>query len=295
MHMQAASRSKYASCSNAIYILPPISDNCAALPESLLDGLLFGTSVGSFTGAIDRAGLFEQAHGGTLLLDEINSMYPNLQAKLLRVLQERKIQRLGSSKVVDIDVRVIATMNEDPHEAIARERLREDLYYRLGVVTISIPPLRKRREDIPVLIDFFIQMHSAELGVDEEGVEDEVYQFFLNYSWPGKVRQLEHTIEGCTNLIYDETMITFDHLPPDLKLRMNQLAEPSLASAPSACDFRGNLPEQIEHLERIMIEQALRDAKGNVTKASEQLGIPRQNLNYKLKKYNLKNVKGILS
>ncbi|MED4584424.1 sigma 54-interacting transcriptional regulator [Brevibacillus choshinensis] len=274
---------------------PFIAQNCAALPEALLEGLLFGTSVGSFTGAIDRAGLFEQAHGGTLLLDEINSMNPNLQAKLLRVLQERKIQRLGSSKVLDIDVRVIATMNEDPHDAIANEHLREDLYYRLGVVNIFIPPLRKRREDIPVLIDSFIQKHSIGLGVEVEGVDDDVFHFFLNYSWPGNVRQLEHTIEGSLNLVYDETMISFDHLPPDFKQKMNQLAEPTLSSQPSVHDFRGNLPEQIEHLERIMIEQALRDAKGNITKASEQLGIPRQNLNYKLKKYDLKNVRGMLS
>ena len=273
---------------------PFIAQNCAALPEALLEGLLFGTSVGSFTGAIDRAGLFEQAHGGTLLLDEINSMNPNLQAKLLRVLQERKIQRLGSSKVLDIDVRVVATMNEDPHEAIANERLREDLYYRLGVVTIFIPPLRMRREDIPVLIDFFIQKHSNGLGVDVVGVDDDVFQFFLNYSWPGNVRQLEHTIEGSLNLVYDETMISYDHLPPDFKQKMNQLAEPALPSQPSVHDYRGNLPEQIERLERVMIEQALRDTRGNITKASEQLGIPRQNLNYKLKKYDLKNVRGML-
>jgi len=268
-----------------------IAQNCAALPESLLEGLLFGTSVGSFTGAVDRAGLFEQAHGGTLLLDEINSMGTNLQAKLLRVLQERKIQRLGSSKVLDIDVRVIATINEDPLEAIANGKLREDLYYRLGVVNIVIPPLRKRREDIPVLIDHFIQKHAKTLAVDVEGIDHDVYQFFMDYQWPGNVRQLEHTLEGSLNLIYDEKFISFDHLPPDFKTKMmQQTQQPSISESPAI--YSGNLQEQIEQLERVMIEEALKESKGNITKASEQLGIPRQNLNYKLKKYKISYLKG---
>ncbi|WP_257967990.1 sigma 54-interacting transcriptional regulator [Peribacillus deserti] len=260
-----------------------IAQNCAALPESLLESLLFGTAAGSFTGAVDRPGLFEQSHGGTLLLDEINSMSTSLQAKLLRVLQERKVQRLGSSKVVDIDVRVIATMNEDPHEAIAAGRLREDLFYRIGVVNLVVPPLRNRKEDIRILADYFITKHAQLLEVTVNGLEPDIFRFFMNYHWPGNVRQLEHVIEGCLNLVYDEDTIGYDQLPPNLKNKIQQQEQPSLKE--QSIQFAGSLPEQIEKLERIMIEQAMKNTDNNITKAGEQLGISRQTLNYKLKKY----------
>ncbi|WP_267897315.1 sigma 54-interacting transcriptional regulator [Peribacillus saganii] len=262
---------------------PFIAQNCAALPETLLESLLFGTAIGSFTGAVDRAGLFEQAQGGTLLLDEINSMGTSLQAKLLRVLQERKVQRLGSSKVIDIDVRVIATLNEEPLQAIAGDRLREDLYYRLGVVNLEIPPLRSRKDDIRVLIDHFIAKHAELLDVSVDGLEFDIYHLFMNYHWPGNIRQLEHVIEGCLNLVFDERTISYDHLPPILKNKMQQLEQTLLTEQP--LQYAGSLPEQIEKLERIMIEQAMKKTDGNITKAGEHLGISRQNLNYKLKKY----------
>jgi arginine utilization regulatory protein len=261
---------------------PFIAQNCAALPESLLESLLFGTAVGSFTGAVDRPGLFEQAQGGTLLLDEINSMSIGLQSKLLRVLQERKVQRLGSSKTINIDVRVISTMNEDPLEAIAGQRLREDLYYRLGVVNLVIPPLRNRKEDVCGLMDYFIRKHAQLLDVHVDGAEQEIMHFFMNYQWPGNVRQLEHVIEGCLNLVYDERTIRYDHLPPILKNKMQQ-KEPSAAER--LAEDTGSLPEQVEKLERMLIERAIKTAEGNITKAAEGLGISRQNLNYKLKKY----------
>lgn len=262
---------------------PFIAQNCAALPESLLESLLFGTTVGSFTGAVDRAGLFEQAQGGTLLLDEINSMSTSLQAKLLRVLQERKVQRLGSSKVIDIDVRVIATMNEEPLDAISGQRLREDLYYRLGVVNLVIPPLRNRKEDIRVLIGHFIAKHAKLLDVNVGGMEQDIVQFFMNYHWPGNVRQLEHVIEGCLNLVYEERAIGYDHLPPILKNKMQQQEQTLLTE--QVQPYTGDLPDQIERLERTMIGQAMKATDGNITKAAEKLGISRQNLNYKLKKY----------
>lgn len=264
---------------------PFIAQNCAALPETLLEGLLFGTTVGSFTGAIDRAGLFEQAHGGTLLLDEINSMGIELQAKLLRALQERKVQRLGSAKTVDIDVRVIATMNEDPLEAIANGRLREDLYYRLGVVNLVIPPLRKRRDDIPILIRHFIEKHAKILDMEVEGVEPDVFELFMNDPWPGNVRQLEHVIEGCLNLMYDEKRIGFEHLPAHFKQKL--LHPPSPPTGEQAFQKLTSLPEQVEKLERTLIERAMKEAAGNITKAGEMLGLSRQNLKYKLKKYNI--------
>ncbi|WP_246145556.1 sigma 54-interacting transcriptional regulator [Bacillus rubiinfantis] len=264
---------------------PFIAQNCAALPESLLESLLFGTTVGSFTGAVDRAGLFEHANGGTLLLDEVNSMSINLQAKLLRVLQERKVQRLGSQKVITIDVRVIATINEDPHEAIANDRLREDLYYRLGVVNLMIPPLRNRKEDIRILIDYFIDKHAKLLDVNVNGLESDIFELFLEYPWPGNVRQLEHVIEGCLNFIYDENTIGYDHLPPILKTKLQQ--KERLSAARPLYPYTGNLQEEVEKLERTMIEQAMTNANGNITKAGELLGISRQNLNYKLKKYRI--------
>ncbi|MET3288442.1 UNVERIFIED_CONTAM: arginine utilization regulatory protein [Brevibacillus sp. OAP136] len=270
---------------------PFIAQNCAALPESLLEGLLFGTSPGSFTGAIDRQGLFEQADGGTLLLDEINSMGLNLQAKLLRVLQEKKSQRLGSAKVVDVDVRIIATMNEDPLEAIRNGHLREDLYYRLSVVNITIPPLRKRKEDIPALIESFIAKHATALGVTVDEIDPDVYQYLLQFNWPGNVRQLEHVIEGCLNLMYDERAITFEHLPHSFKDNMlqNLASSGELAATMSSVPFAlgGTLEEQVALLERNLIMKALKESNGNITRAGEKLGLSRQNLNYKLKKYNL--------
>ncbi|MBP0723947.1 sigma 54-interacting transcriptional regulator [Bacillus sp. RG28] len=265
---------------------PFIAQNCAALPESLLESLLFGTTVGSFTGAVDRSGLFEQANGGTLLLDEINSMGTSLQAKLLRVLQERKVQRLGSTKILNIDVRVIATMNEEPLEAISNGRLREDLYYRLGVVNLVIPPLRNRKEDIRILTDYFIKKHAKLLDVYVDGLEPDIYQFFMNYHWPGNVRQLEHVIEGSLNLIYDERTIGYDHLPPVLKTKIRH-QETTLQTDEASFNYSGSLTEQTEKLERTMIEQAMKNTNGNITKAGEQLGISRQNLNYKLKKYSI--------
>lgn len=262
---------------------PFIAQNCAALPETLLEGLLFGTTAGSFTGATDRPGLFEQAHGSTLLLDEINSMGTNLQAKLLRVLQERKVQRLGSSKVIDIDIRVIATINEDPQEAVSSGKLREDLYYRLAVVNLMIPSLRSRKDDIMVLVEHFIQKHMGALGVEVEGVDEKVKEIFFSYPWPGNVRQLEHIVEGALNLISEERFISVDHLPLALTC---QHVLPNGRNLPSFELTRSslNLTEQLERMERSLIEQALLEARGNITKASDQLGISRQNLNYKLKK-----------
>lgn len=269
---------------------PFIAQNCAALPEHLLEGLLFGTSVGSFTGAIDREGLIEQAHNGTLLLDEINSMGINLQAKLLRFLQEKTIQRLGAKRSIDVDVRVIATINEDPYTAMENGRLREDLFYRLSVVNIIIQPLKNRKEDIPVLIDHFLQKHSERLQIRVDKVESEVMDIFLNYEWPGNIRELEHTIEGCINMLDGESTIAYHHLSPTFQTRVNEYTQnntdreiPKLSLLSG-----GSLEEQKEKLERTLIQLALEEEKGNVTKAGKVLGISRQNLNYKIKKYNLK-------
>ncbi len=179
---------------------PFISQNCAAIPDTLMESLLFGTNRGAFTGAIDKSGLFEEANGGTLLLDEINSLSPALQAKLLRAIQEKTIRRIGGTHEKEIDVRIIATINEDPLEAIAHNRLREDLYYRLSVVTLCLPPLRERKEDIPALVQHFIEKYNIQFGLSVTDVDVNVREFLYAYDWPGNVRELEHIIEGSMNL-----------------------------------------------------------------------------------------------
>ena len=193
---------------------PFISQNCAALPDSLIEGILFGTKKGAFTGSIEGTGLFEQAQGGTILLDEINSLNPNMQAKLLRALQERTIRRVGDTKDKKIDVRVIATINKDPIDAISNDHLRKDLYYRLSVVSLFIPPLRERKEDIPLLAQSFIEKFNALFELNIEGISEEVYSLFYDYDWPGNVRELEHIIEGAMNLMEPgDTRIAITHLP----------------------------------------------------------------------------------
>lgn len=269
---------------------PFIAINCAALPEQLLEGLLFGTTKGAFTGAIDRPGLFEQAGGGTLLLDELNSMNLNLQAKLLRVLQENSLRRVGAVSEVPINVRVIGTMNMEPAAAIQEKRLREDLFYRLGVMTIHTPPLRERKEDIAICTAAFIAKYNRLLGIRVQGIAAEVRDVFRRYAWPGNVRELQHAIEGAMNLIDDEAEIQFHHLPMAFRASLVdalQLTRGNLRQELISFDDRP-LTDQREAMERKLIAAALAVAGDNITKAAERLGLTRQVLQYKLKKYKLK-------
>ena len=174
--------------------------NCSAIPENLLEGILFGTTRGAFTGALDKPGLFEMANGGTLLLDEINSMPIGLQGKILRVLQEKKVRRVGSLKEIDIDAKIISSINIQPHQAIENNTLRADLFYRLGVVFIGIPPLVERKDDISLLVQFFVEKCSDTLGVRQHRLSKQVMDMFFTYQWPGNVRELEHIIEGAMNV-----------------------------------------------------------------------------------------------
>ncbi|SHM34970.1 arginine utilization regulatory protein [Caldanaerovirga acetigignens] len=264
---------------------PFIAQNCAALPETLLEGILFGTVKGGFTGAVDRPGLFEQADGGTLLLDEINSMGINLQAKLLRVLQERAVRRVGGASLIPVDVRVIATTNEDPIEGTKKGAIRKDLFYRLGVVYIKIPPLRERREDIPVLIKYFIEKFNERFGKKVKGVSEKVGRIFSEYDWPGNVRELENAIEGAMNMLGDEKYIDVEHIPFYITENFCK-ANADFKTEPSS---KSELPleEAIESLEREIILKALKECEGNITKAAERLKIKRQTLQYKIKKYKL--------
>ena len=271
---------------------PFISQNCAALPDNLIESLLFGTKRGAFTGAVDTPGLFEQANGGTLLLDEINSLNLNLQAKLLRVLQEKTIRRIGDTKDTPIDVRVIANMNEDPIDAIANNRLRKDLYYRLGVVTIFVPPLKDRKEDIPLLVAHFIDKYNERFQMNVKGLSEEVHLSFLEYDWHGNVRELEHIIEAAMNIMMDEEVIMYSHLPYQYRSKL-QLKERMMPLSTVDTFLKENsdvtipLKDQMELFEKTYIEHVLKKNDFNISRAAKSLGLSRQSLQYRMKKLNL--------
>lgn len=261
---------------------PFIAQNCAALPESLLEGLLFGTSKGGFTGAVDRAGLFEQANGGTLLLDEINSMPYELQAKLLRVLQENYIRRVGGTKDIPIDVRIITTSNERPEQIIANGKLRKDLYYRLNIIQLNIPPLRERRDDIILLAEKFIHKYNELFNKNILVLDDTAKEMLLNYDYPGNVRELENIIMGAMSMVEDEHVLTGDNL---------MIEENSLGG------FSNNyyndvgecgINDYLENLEKEIIVKTLKKHNNNVSKSAEFLKIKRQTLQHKIKKYQVK-------
>lgn len=266
--------------------MPFISQNCAALPDSLIESILFGTKKGAFTGSIERPGLFEQAHGGTILLDEINSLNPQLQAKLLRTIQERTIRRVGDTKDIDIDVRIIATINEDPIEAIANGHLRKDLYYRLSVVTLFIPPLRERKQDIHLLAHSFIKKFNDLFDLTIEDLSEEGYSLFYDYEWPGNVRELEHIIEGAMNLLEStDKIIQTSHLPTlykkNVPVKTNQHEEVS--------EPLRSLEDYLSTTEKLYLENVLKQYHFNVSQAAKALQISRQSLQYRLRKYQIKS------
>ena len=269
---------------------PFIAQNCAALPKDLLEGLLFGTKKGGFTGAKSRPGLFEQADGGTILLDEINSMDPALQAKLLRVLQENKVRRIGGQEEKDVDVRVIATMNTHPDKAFQESNLREDLFYRLSVVYLEIPPLRKRKEDISCLVDHFIDMYNAKFSKSIKGVGQDLKEVLKKYDWPGNVRELQHVIESAFNMLQNDEYIVYDDLPRYIKERLNssEVSVQGINCTTHPGDSLPPLEEVMEEIEVQLIETALKRTDGNISAAARKLNISRQSLQYKIKKYEVK-------
>lgn len=263
---------------------PFIAQNCAALPETLLEGILFGTVKGSFTGAINRPGLFEQANGGTLMLDEINSMSLPLQAKLLRVLQEGYVRRVGGLSDIPIDVRIIATTNENPLEIVNKGLLRKDLYYRLNVIALNIPPLRERKKDIPALVENFIKKYNVILKKDVWYLSNEVKEAFLSYDWQGNVRELENLIESAMNMINKEHIIKPEHFSSEINKRMFSSIQNTYSI--NMEDGR-SLDEILEQLEKSLISGAMTEFGGNISKSAEKLGIKRQTLQHKLKKYGM--------
>ena len=257
-----------------------VSMNCAAIPADILESELFGYSKGAFTGATkERVGKFELADGGTLFLDEITEMDFNLQAKLLRVLQERTIERLGSNQSISIDVRVIASTNRQPRLAIAEQKLREDLFYRLNVFTIELPPLRERRKDIIPLARFFLEKYATEFGYVFAGIEADCAECLTNYVWSGNVRELENAMERAV-VLSGGKIIALKHLPKEMLLNEPQTTT-TLASTIEVRD----LNSQVEQFEKTIIKQALLKTGDNKAKAAQLLEISERSLWYKIKKY----------
>lgn len=291
-----------------------VAVNCTAIPENLLEGILFGTTKGAFTGALDKPGLLERADGGTLFLDELNSMPTGLQAKMLRVLQEKKVRRLGSWKEIDIDLKIVSSVNREPHRDIEEHRLRPDLFYRLGVVFIRIPPLRERRGDIVRLAHHFIEKISISHGIEVRGIGAKVLDMLDTYDWPGNVRELEHIIEGAMNILGRANTIRLKHLPAHFR---SSIKRSRTRNEPPQKQFTTNAPLEIRSgenrhpddtrkkigleseadskslkaihvaLEEDMLREALSRTGGHVTRAAGLLGISRQLLHYKLKKLGL--------
>ncbi|SFL67385.1 sigma-54 interaction domain-containing protein [Pelosinus propionicus] len=266
---------------------PFVAISCAALPEHLLEELLFGTVKGGFTDALDRPGFFEQAHGGTLLLDEINSINMNLQAKLLRVLQGNSIRRVGATNETAINVRIISTITVNPFDAIVQKQLREDLYYTLGTVSLRIPPLREHKEDIPDYIDRFIKKYNLSMRLDIKRVSAAILDAFQQYSWPGNIRELQHAIEGAMNFVTSEQEIQMHHLSSLFQSNLLALSQ-STQTVSMSCTGPAKFIEQRDTIEKELICSAFNQLNGNVTQTAKHLGLTRQLLQYKLKKYNLK-------
>ena len=275
---------------------PFVAVNCAAIPETLLESELFGHERGAFTGAeVRRIGRFEQAHGGTLFLDEIGDMSLNTQAKLLRVLQEKYIHRLGGREPIPIDARVIAATHRDLENALQEKQFREDLYYRLTVVVIKVPSLRQRTEDIPNLVNYFMQLYGAEFGVEAPAIQPEAIQFLQGQPWPGNVRELENVMRQAL-LLAGKYTVSLEHV----RQVLSKMGESDSASNNSIAagiaeyldrarrgEMEGVHAKVIEEMERELFGQAIQLAQGNQAKAARWLGVSRITMREKLNLFGL--------
>ena len=254
--------------------------NCAAINENLLESELFGHEKGSFTGAhAEKKGLFEIADRGTLFLDEIAELDVGIQAKLLRALQERKIRRVGGTHEINVDVRVIAATNRDLRAMVGDGRFRDDLYYRINVLSIDVPPLRERREDIPVLIEYFLKKHTKNTARLVRGLTPETKKLMNEYSWPGNVRQLESAIERAI-LLSEGDLITQDDLPTEVRQEVGPASEGAFKLPAEGINF--------EDVERHLITQAMEQTDYNITRAAKLLGLTFRTLQYRLEKFGIK-------
>ncbi len=259
---------------------PFVAINCGAIPENLLESELFGHKKGAFTDAnSDRRGLFEEATTGSLFLDEIGELPLPLQVKLLRVLQEETIRRLGDVKDVKIDVRIIAATHRDLHSEVKAGRFREDLFYRLNVLPLTIPPLRERREDVPLLIDHFLARNNTRLGTSIRGLDAEARKALIDYAWPGNVRELENTIERAM-VLADSDLLHVQDLPE----RVREARDPVQMQLASG---ELSIKKTTRIIEEVLIRRALQKTKGNRTRAAEVLEISHRALLYKLKDYKI--------
>jgi nitrogen regulation protein NR(I) len=274
---------------------PLIKVNCAAIPKDLVESELFGYERGAFTGAVgSKPGRFELADGGTLFLDEIGEIPVEIQVKLLRALQESEFERVGGIKTLRVDVRLIAATNRDLKQLIGEGRFREDLYYRLAVVPIALPPLRDRKEDIPLLVDHFIEKYDRRLGKRVVGIEPEALQVLMSYTWPGNIRELENLMERSV-LFADGPLIEAASLPDSLRERGGAPPVPIAAvgplgaiAAPSGASMKEIVRQAQAELEKELISRALAETGGNVTRAAKRLQISRKSLQVKMKELGLR-------
>lgn len=261
---------------------PFVSVNCAAIPESLLESELFGTVKGAFTGATDTVGLFEYAENGTIFLDEINSMPLSLQAKLLRVVEDKKVRRVGSRKEIPINCRIITATNTNLFQA--GKEFRSDLLFRLAVVNLFIPPLRERKEDILLLAEHFIQKFNRRFCTSIQKMDEALQSCLINYTWPGNVRELENLIEYAMNFVDDnETILKLEHFPTSFQNKSVSVPPVSLPDFSEAA----TLNQILEGTERSVIMKVLENNQWNITKAAALLGLSRQNMQNKIKKHNI--------
>ena len=268
---------------------PMVKVNCAAIPESLLESELFGHEKGAFTGAVGaHQGRFEQAHGGTLFLDEIGEMPLSLQAKILRAVQEGEIQRVGGVSSVRVDARLITATNKNLAQEVAARRFREDLYFRINVISIELPPLRQRLADLPLLVDTFIREYNRRLGKNVRGVDQKVMDRFLEHPWPGNIRELENVIQRAL-IMASGAMIQIEDLPPSLCGAAQ--AASSADREDGRVDFSVPMPRHVENAveatERRLIAEALRRSRGR-QEAADALGISRKSLHNKMQKYGMR-------
>jgi DNA-binding NtrC family response regulator len=266
---------------------PFVKINCAALPKDLIESELFGHTKGSFTGATnEKMGLLEEAHKGSLLLDEITEMPPDLQAKLLRVLEERVVRRLGGAKSIPVDFRLISSTNRSPEQALKDGQLRQDLYFRINTVTIAVPPLRERREDVAVLVRAFLERYRAKHQRAVEGIEPEAYRRLLAYHWPGNVRELQHALESAVLVAHGR------------ELALGDLPEPLQHSGAAEAGLGGGIaPSEVpsgslEEIERASILKALEATRWNKQAAAALLGLRRPTLYSKMRKHNIPQRRG---
>lgn len=268
---------------------PFIAQNCAAIPGTLLESMLFGTALGSFTGAKDSMGLIEAADGGTLFLDEINSMDIMLQAKLLRVLQEGQIRRIGENHTRYVDVRIITALNQNPYEAIKEGNLRSDLFYRLNVINFTLLPLRERNEDMEVLSYYFLYEFNSSLNKNIKGFAHDVVELFRSYNWPGNIRELKHCIEHAVN-ITEKDFITTEDLPQYVYINHKNADyfNKNAGEFKNEIIINEELNDMMDEYERKIISESLRQNDYNILKTSRILNVPRQTLYYKMKKLGIR-------